>query len=333
MSVTWPWQSGATTAPPLGSNSTWSGGCGTAEAGCRGSVALRSCWLRAGAAAAAATRSTVGLPFDVFLTGAQSARAAVLGDDSAARLPVSAGDVTVSSSSPPPLLLLLLVRPAGGVAGGGWMTSLGCGRCARPGRGGAAAAWRLPAASCGVSARWRLSLSAVTASSSSSSSLRIHSHWHTTFKNESKLKKNISILAVNASIRANYFRTHEVVNVCISVENQTEFFSQFVKRYLFSVSISASCLLVFSIVDCAFSPRNWHQRGDSFEASIAKQLIKTRATCSSFHIRVVSRSRVGGKVVVTTTIRLRFYSIRFDSYSTALSPSSALCVVAALRPK
>jgi len=48
------------------------------------------------------------------------------------------------------------------------------------------------------------------------------------------------LLAANAAMRADYFRTEQVLNIiCISVQNQTDFLCRLIKRYLFSVSISA----------------------------------------------------------------------------------------------
>jgi len=46
------------------------------------------------------------------------------------------------------------------------------------------------------------------------------------------------MLAVNTALRANYFRTEEVLNICVSVRNQSDFLCQLIKRYLFSVSTS-----------------------------------------------------------------------------------------------
>ena len=49
-----------------------------------------------------------------------------------------------------------------------------------------------------------------------------------------------TLLAVNSTLHADYFRAEEVLNICISVRgNQTDILSQLIKRYLFSVSISA----------------------------------------------------------------------------------------------
>ena len=37
----------------------------------------------------------------------------------------------------------------------------------------------------------------------------------------------------NAALRTDYFRTEEVLNICISVQNQTDFLCHLIKRYLF----------------------------------------------------------------------------------------------------
>ena len=52
-------------------------------------------------------------------------------------------------------------------------------------------------------------------------------------------------LAVNAALRATSLRTEEVLSVCIGVQNQTNFLSPLINRYLFPVSISAFCLLLW----------------------------------------------------------------------------------------
>jgi len=50
-------------------------------------------------------------------------------------------------------------------------------------------------------------------------------------------ERHYYVQAVNAAFRADYFRMQEVLNVCISVQNQADILYQLFKRYLYSVLI------------------------------------------------------------------------------------------------
>jgi len=51
-------------------------------------------------------------------------------------------------------------------------------------------------------------------------------------------------MTINATLWVDYFQTEEVLNIPISIQNQSDFFCQLIKCNLFLVSMSAFCLLL-----------------------------------------------------------------------------------------
>ena len=52
------------------------------------------------------------------------------------------------------------------------------------------------------------------------------------------------LVALNAALRTDYFRTEEVLNIGIGVQRQTDFLCQVIKRYTYPHFNYASCLLL-----------------------------------------------------------------------------------------
>ena len=101
-----------------------------------------------------------------------------------------------------------------------------------------------------------------------------------------------------------FFWMDEVLNICIGARNQTEFLCQFIKHYLYSVSVSAFCLLLHHGCTWTEHTRNLRQRGASRHTVSNELCTEALSGSCCCRIRIIDHKEASLPVTYTHLYRL-----------------------------